>query len=511
MEFPVIRGVSYALIHSTGLLLNQGTTQRIEYKNDPQKKYYHSLTKQLRNYEQAIAYPPNQVYIGNLVPDNLKQIIRPWHENVLKDAKKEGKYGAIFAEDELFGLMKIADSFNLVVLEENFQKTIHDKMLANDQITTFSNFETLNSGAAGMGEIKDLIDKNGAEPLAHGVKLVGCVKKAHQFDHSLSSIAMLENLVSKASAAYTLKLLFRNLNIMPEEVDYIIECSEEAVGDMNQRGGGNIAKAIGEMCGCVNATGSDTRSFCSAPVHAIIQAAGLVQSGIFKNVIVIGGGSTAKLGMNSREHLKKEIPILEDMLGTFAVCISDNDGINPIIRTDSIGKLNIGSGSSPQATMNAIVLSPLEKLGLKIADVDRFAAEMQNPELTEPAGAGNIPLSNYKMIAALGVQKGEFEKADLMKHVDRFGMEGFAPTQGHIPSGIPFLGHCRDMLLEGSINRGMIIGKGSLFLGRLTNLFDGVSFIVEMNRDFEQKFTGEEEIRKVFANLLRDCANALKE
>ena len=29
------------------------------------------------------------------------------------------------------------------------------------------------------------------------------------------------------------------------KIDYIIECSEEAFGDMNQRGGGNLAKAIG--------------------------------------------------------------------------------------------------------------------------------------------------------------------------------------------------------------------------------------------------------------------------
>ena len=33
----------------------------------------------------------------------------------------------------------------------------------------------------------------------------------------------------------------------------------------------------------------------------------------------------------------------------------------------------------------------------------------------------------------------------------------------------------------------MIIGKGSLFLGRLTNLFDGVSFLVEANQASEDK------------------------
>ncbi len=54
-------------------------------------------------------------------------------------------------------------------------------------------------------------------------------------------------------------------DINPNDVDYVIECSEEACGDMNQRGGGNFAKAIAEMVGFKNATGSDTRGFCAAP------------------------------------------------------------------------------------------------------------------------------------------------------------------------------------------------------------------------------------------------------
>ena len=54
------------------------------------------------------------------------------------------------------------------------------------------------------------------------------------------------------------------------DIDYIIECSEEACGDMNQRGGGNFAKAIGETLGLNNATGSDLRSFCAAPSHPLL-------------------------------------------------------------------------------------------------------------------------------------------------------------------------------------------------------------------------------------------------
>ena len=53
--------------------------------------------------------------------------------------------------------------------------------------------------------------------------------------------------------------------------------------------------------------------------------------------------------------------------------------------------------------------------------------------------------------------------------------------QGHIPSGVPYIGFAREDILSGKIKNAMIIGKGSLFLGRMTNLFDGVSFVIHGN------------------------------
>ena len=64
---------------------------------------------------------------------------------------------------------------------------------------------------------------------------------------------------------------------------------------------------------------------------------------------------------------------------------------------------------------------------------------MQNPDITKPAGAGDVPLANYKMIAALSVMKGQIERADIPKFVAERGMPGFVPTQGHIPSGVPYI------------------------------------------------------------------------
>lgn len=101
------------------------------------------------------------------------------------------------------------------------------------------------------------------------------------------------------------------------------------------------------------------------------------------------------------------------------------------------------------------------------------------PKSPCPPGRATCPEANYKMIAALSVMKGQIERADIPKFVAERGMPGFVPTQGHIPSGVPYIGHALEALKTGTIKRAMIIGKGSLFLGRLTNLADGASFIME--------------------------------
>ena len=93
-----------------------------------------------------------------------------------------------------------------------------------------------------------------------------------------------------------------------------------------QRGAGNIAKAMAEFAGCLNSSGTDVKAFCCAPVHALVLAAGLVQSGVFKNVAVVGGGALAKLGMKMRGHLAGETPIMEDVLGAIAILVSADDG-----------------------------------------------------------------------------------------------------------------------------------------------------------------------------------------
>ncbi|OPZ64430.1 MAG: Glycine/sarcosine/betaine reductase complex component C subunit beta [Firmicutes bacterium ADurb.Bin506] len=513
MDSAVVRDTSYALVHAPSLLVHMGTTQTVEREANPDSEYLRNITSHLRSYESCVAYPPNQTYIGNMTPVELAAIERPWFERPVENARRYSAAGQIMPEDEFYAWMKIVDSFNLVLLEDSFTSDVAKRMAESSPIWQDGDAARLGAGVPAE-EISRHLDGGKAsakaEPLYLGDRLVGCVKAAHERDRALTAHVMTENLAVKASGVVALRHLIARGSVSAADVDYIIECSEEACGDMNQRGGGNFAKAVGEMAGCVNATGSDVRGFCAAPAHSMVMAASLVQAGVYRNVVVLAGGATAKLGMNGRDHAKKGMPLLEDVLGAFAILVSANDGVSPVIRTDAVGRHKIGSGSSPQAVMTSIVLDPLERVGLRISDVQRYSAEMQNPEITESAGAGDVPKSNMKMIAALAVKKGEIERTAIDSFVGEHGLVGFAPTQGHIPSGVPSIGFLRDEIMAGRMERAQIIGKGSLFLGRMTNLFDGVSFLLEANPGKPTAPDGaEDRLRKIMADALREVAKSL--
>ena len=77
---------------------------------------------------------------------------------------------------------------------------------------------------------------------------------------------------------------------------------------------------------------------------------------------------------------------------------------------------------------------------------------------------------------------------------------------------MPIIGHARNKIMAGEWKRVMIIGKGSLFLGRMTNLFDGVSFLIEANDgQGDNAGVSEEEVKSMIASTMRDFAKALLE
>lgn len=504
----VIKGTGYVLVHTPDMVIENGTTQTTERVVNPESEYLKELPSHLRTFDQVLSYWPNQVYIGNKTPDELSDVAQPWCNETCDVAERYGKYGQMMPEDEFYLLLQACDVFDLVELDAEFVAATKEAFAANKVIDESIVARVKDGVEASV--VASLVADEHAEPLSFDGKLVGCVKRAHDIDVNLNAHTMLENLVAKASSVLALVTVVETAGIDKADIEYVIDCCEEACGDMNQRGGGNFAKAAAEIAGLVSASGSDARGFCAGPSHALIEAAALVQSGAYKCVAVTAGGCTAKLGMNGKDHVKKGLPILEDMLGGFAVVLTANDGVNPEINLDIIGRHSVGTGSAPQAVIQSLVYDPLEKNGLAVTDIDRFSPEMQNPDITKPAGAGDVPAANYKMIAALGVKKGAIEKADMANFAKERGITGFAPTQGHIPSGVPSIGFIRDMILAGDMQRAMIIGKGSLFLGRLTNLFDGTSFVIQKNSG-EQEATAvdEDEIRGMVARAMREFAQSM--
>lgn len=505
----IIKGTGYALAHTPSMIIHNGSTAVTEKIVNPDSDFLKGVPSHLRSYQDVVDYWPNQVYIGNATPAQFKEVEFPYFDKHMEGANRYGKFGEIMPEAEFLLLVQASDVFEVVMLEKGFVAA-HKDELAADPVITEDIMARVHEGFE-LSEIEQFVNNDGAEGLYYGETLVGCVKRAHDIDVNLSAEVMHENLVNKASSVLAVLHSLKSTGVDKEEVEYVIDCSEEACGDVNQRGGGNFAKAVAEIAGLVNATGSDARGFCAGPAHALIEAASLVKAGAFKTVAVIGGGCVPKLGMNGKDHVKKDVPLLEDCIASFCILISENDGVSPEINLDIIGRHTVGTGSAPQNVIGSLVADPLERVGLKITDIDKFATEMQNPDITKPAGAGDVPEANYKMIAALAVKKGQIERTEIPAFIEKHGLVGFAPTQGHIPSGAPYIGFAREDILAGNIKKAMIVGKGSLFLGRMTNLFDGVSFVIQANTSAENKESGvsEEEVKGLIAKAMKEFAASL--
>jgi len=460
-----IEGVFYSLAHVPDLVRYGSKPLREIRANSALGDELH---QKLRGFNAAVAYAPHQAYIGNIDPERLSDLPKPWYDKLIEGATFQGRFGDLVEQNRFYFLLATADQFDLVSLENGW---FHDQDAQPN---------VLGKKLHSTTEIQALCDK-GALPLYSGERLIGAFEAAHPEDASLAAEVLLENLAAKVTAAHSLRALCKQLDLDPGEIDFVISCSEEAVGDRYNRGGGNLAKAIAEQVGCIKASGCDVKAFCAGPMYAVVQAASLVQSGVAKRVAVVAGGSLAKLGMKFESHVKKNMPVLEDVLGSFAVILSAAKPGEPCVRLDSAAFHPVGAGASPQAMAENLAEKPLAKLGMKLTDVDRYGVELHNPEITVPSGSGDVPRTNYLTLAALAVMRGQIAKAEMEDFVHTRGMLGYAPTQGHIPSAIVYLGHAVERLRAKQIRHALLIAKGSLFLGRMTQLSDGCSFLVDRN------------------------------
>ena len=473
MTVPVISATSAVLAHVPGLC-RHGSKPSRELPRNPEVEA--QFLGSLRTFEQAVAYAPHQAFIGALHPRDLPE--RPW---VGPAPNGEGRFagvGELMPEAEFLGLLAAVDDFNLVKLGAQDAGAIAERLARHPLAEHFD----LERVAAAGSDAEAVAAESGALPLHLGAdRLAGAFRRGHESDAALAADVLLENLAGKASATLALLHLLADNGIDPDSIDYVIGSGEEAIGDRYQRGGGNLAKAVAASAGCSNASGADVKNFCAAPVPALVIASSLVAAGVFRRVVVIAGGSLPKVGMKFQGHLKHDLPVLEDVLGACAVLVEADDGRSPRVRLDSVGVHPVAAGSSNPKIMEALSIAPLDRLGLGMLDVDDYATELHNPEITEPQGSGNVPERNYKTLAALAVRRGDLERADMGDFVKTRGMPGFAPTQGHIASALCYVPHARARLMDGGARRVQLIAKGSLFLGRMSEQSDGMSVLLERN------------------------------
>ena len=475
---PVIKGAATALAH-TPSLVRYGSKPFRESK--ARAEFLSDLMGSLWSYDKACRYLPNQVFIGSQPPTRLWEVEQPWFDKLAESETGEPPFGHIMEERRFLALLACADPFKHVLLRERFWEEM-GPVLSAAPLTAPLTSRT--PPLLDDAQLDSALEAADCLPLfAVGEDApVGVVKTGHSEDEALSAPVLLENFCCKVSGALAVHELLNHVEGLDlSDVDLVLSCSEEAVGDRYQRGGGNMAKAIAEFAGCDLATGIDIKDFCAAPIPAMVIGASLVESGVFKNVIVVGGGSLPKLGMKCLYQLEQGIPVLEDALAAVAVWIGRDDGKSPVVNLRGVGRHPIKAGAALDKQFKELVLEPLRRLEWGVDRVDRIVTELHNPDIMVSAKAGDVAARNYKMMAAMLAMAKEIDRSDIAGFGRAKGVCGYAPTQGHIASGFVYMPHALREMAAGAIRNCMLVARASLFLGQMTELTDGMSVLIERN------------------------------
>ncbi|MBI2359511.1 MAG: glycine reductase, partial [Deltaproteobacteria bacterium] len=249
---PVIKAASAILIH-TPRLVRYGSKPWREIEARPSR--LEELQEHLQSRELAEAYLPNQVFLGLAPVSSLYEVERPWYGRLAPVANDRRPFGDFVAEPFFIGLLALADLFKHVSLLDDFWEDIAPHLRESPLC------RPLAKGSPSLvtrGQLQAAVAKGDGVALFAGTdsEPVGWVRHAHHEDGSLSANVLLENLCAKVSGALAVReLLLRNPTLSERKIDFVLSCSEEAVGDRYQRGGGNLAKAVAEFAGCALASG----------------------------------------------------------------------------------------------------------------------------------------------------------------------------------------------------------------------------------------------------------------
>lgn len=471
-DTAVVRAASTVLAHVPGLA-RHGSKPARTLAGDAELTS--RFLASLRGFDDAVAYPPHQAFLGACHPRELPP--RPWVGSGIDGAQRFAAFGELMPEQEFLGLLAAVDEFDLLGLAPEVAERAAGR-LAEHPLGKHLDLDRIPAASA---DVANEVGPNALPLHLAPDSLAGVMRAAHGEDEALTAPVLLENLGCKATGTLALLHLLHDHGLDPGGIAYTLSCSEEAVGDRYQRGGGNMGKSIAAVAGLDASSGADVKDFCAAPVPALVMAASLVQAGVFGRVAVVAGGSLPKVGMKFEGHLKHGLPVLEDVIGGTALLVTADDGVSPRIRLDAVGHHRVSSGGSNAQILHDLVVRPLEAAGVRMVDVNDYATELHNPEITEPQGSGDVATRNYRTIAAMAARRGEIERDGIDGFAASRGMPGYAPTQGHLASAVCYLPHALARMRSGSADKALLLAKGSLFLGRMSQGSDGMSVLLERN------------------------------
>ncbi len=208
------------------------------------------------------------------VTSGAARIERPWYtiENPAQEFRRPyGRFGEIIDQESFYAILKQADVLEPALVEFS-QDAVAQLRNSLTEHRVLSQLAHRDWAPLGSDQVRAALEPGSTLPLTLQGELAGLMRRDDRAegreDENLNAHTLLEGLCTKATAATALQWLLERENIGPQAIDYIISCGEEAVGDRYQRGGGGMAKAVGQMCGCVNASGMDIKNFCAAPASA---------------------------------------------------------------------------------------------------------------------------------------------------------------------------------------------------------------------------------------------------
>src|SRR5580692_10322445 len=108
-----------AAILSASLTL-QHVPDMVRYGSKPSREQARlpELLAALRSYEDAVAYAPHQVFVGNMSTDELLALERPWW-GTGNATNPVGPFGEIMNQAAFYELMAELDQFDLIKLKQD--------------------------------------------------------------------------------------------------------------------------------------------------------------------------------------------------------------------------------------------------------------------------------------------------------------------------------------------------------------------------------------------------------